>query len=100
MLEEENNQAPEEEIEEGKIVEIDVPEEDKDAQSAIDNISDEETVKDEEQDELENYSKGVKKRIATLTKKMREQERAAQSAYDYAKNLQVENENLRTNTSG
>jgi hypothetical protein len=35
MLEEENNQAPEEEIEEGKIVEIDVPEEDKDA--AIDN---------------------------------------------------------------
>jgi hypothetical protein len=40
MLEEENNQAPEEEIEEGKIVEIDVPEEDKDAQSAIDNISD------------------------------------------------------------
>jgi hypothetical protein len=92
MLEEENNQAPEEEIEEGEIVEIDVPEEDKDAQ-------DEETVKDEEQDELENYSKGVKKRIATLTKKMREQERAAQSAYDYAKNLQVENENLRTNTS-
>jgi LAS superfamily LD-carboxypeptidase LdcB len=99
MLEEENNQAPEEEIEEGEIVEIDVPEEDKDAQSAIDNISDEETIKDEEQDELENYSKGVKKRIATLTKKMREQERAAQSAYDYAKNLQVENENLRTNTS-
>jgi hypothetical protein len=34
MLEEENNQAPEEEIEEGKIVEIDVPEEDKDAQAA------------------------------------------------------------------
>jgi hypothetical protein len=99
MLENENNQAPEEEIEEGEIVEIDVPEEDKDAQSAIDNISDEETIKDEEQDELENYSKGVKKRIATLTKKMREQERAAQSAYDYAKNLQVENENLRTNTS-
>ena len=39
----------------------------------------------EEQDELENYSKGVQKRIATLTKKMREQERAAQSAYEYAK---------------
>ena len=99
MLEEENNQAPEEEIEEGEIVELDVPEEDQEAQAAIENVSEEETVKDEGQDELENYSKGVQKRIATLTKKMREQERAAQSAYEYAKNLQVENENLKTNTS-
>ena len=99
MLEEENNQAPEEEIEEGEIVELDVPEEDQEAQDAIENVSEEETVKDEEQDELENYSKGVQKRIATLTKKMREQERAAQSAYEYAKNLQAENENLKTNTN-
>ena len=30
---------------------------------------------------------------------MREQERAAQSAYEYAKNLQAENENLKTSTS-
>ena len=99
MLEEENNQAPEEEIEEGEVVELDVPEEDQEAQAAIENVSEEETVKDEEQDELENYSKGVQKRIATLTKKMREQERAAQSAYEYAKNLQAENENLKTNTN-
>ena len=99
MLEEENNQAPEEEIEEGEIVELDVPEEDQEAQAAIENVSEEETVKDGEQDELENYSKGVQKRIATLTKKMREQERAAQSAYEYAKNLQAENENLKTNTN-
>jgi len=99
MLEEENNQAPEEEIEEGEIVELDVPEEDKEAQSAIEDVSEEETVKDETQDELENYSKGVQKRIAGLTKKMREQERAAQSAYEYAKNLQVENESLKTSTS-
>jgi len=99
MLEEENNQAPEEEIEEGEIVELDVPEEDQEAQDAIENVSEEETVKDEGQDELENYSKGVQKRIATLTKKMREQERAAQSAYEYAKNLQAENQNLKTNTN-
>ena len=99
MLEEENNQAPEEEIEEGEIVELDVPEEDQEAQAAIENVSEEETVKDEEQDELENYSKGVQKRIATLTKKMREQERAAQSAYEYAKSLQSENEHLKTSTS-
>ena len=100
MLEEENNQAPEEQIEEGEFVELEVSEEEqKEADDAVEDVSEEETVKDEEQDELENYSKGVQKRIATLTKKMREQERAAQSAYEYAKNLQAENENLKTNTS-
>ena len=100
MLEEENNQAPEEQIEEGEFVELEVSEEEqKEADAAIENVSEEETTKDEEQDELENYSKGVQKRIATLTKKMREQERAAQSAYEYAKNLQVENESLKSSTS-
>ena len=99
MLEEEKNQAPEEEVEEGEVVELDVPEEDQEAQAAVEDVSEEETKKDEEQDELENYSKGVQKRIATLTKKMREQERAAQSAYEYAKNLQAENENLKSSTS-
>jgi len=96
MLEEENNQAPEQEVDEGEIVELDIPEED---QADVENVSEEETKKDEEQDELENYSKNVQKRIANLTKKMREQERAAQSAYEYAKSLQSENEHLKTNTS-
>ncbi len=100
MLEEENNQAPEEQIEEGEFVELEVSEEEqKEADDAVEDVSEEETVKDEEQDELENYSKGVQKRIATLTKKMREQERAAQSAYEYAKNLQAENESLKNSTS-
>ena len=96
MLEEENNQAPEQEIDEGEIVELDIPEED---QADVEDVSEEETKKDEEQDELENYSKNVQKRIANLTKKMREQERAAQSAYEYAKSLQSENEHLKTSTS-
>jgi len=96
MLEEENNQALEQEIDEGEIVELDIPEED---QADVENVSEEETKKDEEQDELENYSKNVQKRIANLTKKMREQERAAQSAYEYAKSLQSENEHLKTSTS-
>src|SRR5210317_296583 len=96
MLEEENNQALEQEIDEGEIVELDIPEED---QADVENVSEEETKKDEEQDELENYSKNVQKRIANLTKKMREQERAAQSAYEYAKSLQEENQNLKTSTS-
>lgn len=99
MLEEENNQAPEQEVDEGEIVELDVPEEDQEAQAAVEDVSEEETKKDEEQDELENYSKNVQKRIANLTKKMREQERAAQSAYEYAKSLQSENEHLKTSTS-
>jgi len=99
MLEEENNQAPEQEVDEGEIVELDVPEEDQEAQAAVEDVSEEETKKDEEQDELENYSKNVQKRIANLTKKMREQERAAQSAYEYAKSLQEENQNLKTSTS-
>ena len=99
MLEEENNQAPEQEVEEGEVVELDVPEEDQEPQAAVEEVSEEETKKVEDQDELENYSKGVQKRIATLTKKMREQERAAQSAYEYAKSLQEENENLKTSTS-
>ena len=99
MLEEENNQAPEQEVEEGEVVELDVPEEDQEPQAAVEEVSEEETKKVEDQDELENYSKGVQKRIATLTKKMREQERAAQSAYEYAKSLQSENEHLKTNTS-
>ena len=99
MLEEENNQAPEQEVEEGEVVELDVPEEDQEEPAAVEEVSEEETKKAEEQDELENYSKGVQKRIATLTKKMREQERAAQSAYEYAKSLQSENEHLKTSTS-
>jgi len=99
MLEEENNQAPEQEVDEGEVVELDVLEEDQEAQAAVEDVSEEETKQDEEQDELENYSKNVQKRIANLTKKMREQERAAQSAYEYAKSLQEENQNLKTSTS-
>ena len=65
----------------------------------IQDISKEESAKDKEEDDLEDYSKNVQKRIATLTKKMREQERAANSAYEYAKNLQAENEQLRKSST-
>ena len=87
----------EDQIEEGEIVELD--EEQPSDESKIENVSAEESDKDSKEDELENYSKSVQKRIANLTKKMREQERAAQSAYEYAKNLQAENESLKTSTS-
>ena len=40
--------------------------------------------------ELEEYSEGVKRRIAKLTKKMREAERQREAALTYAKNVQEE----------
>ena len=87
----------EDQIEEGEVVELE--EEQSSDESKIENVSAEESDKDSKEDELENYSKSVQKRIANLTKKMREQERAAQSAYEYAKNLQAENQSLKTSTS-
>tara|TARA_B100000900_G_scaffold333369_1_gene294466 strand:- start:3257 stop:4180 length:924 start_codon:yes stop_codon:yes gene_type:complete len=92
----------EEEQEATEVVELDEVEQDSEAEqleAPIEDVSVEETKVDQEQDELEDYSKNVQKRIKTLTKKMREQERAAQSAYEYAKNLQAENEVLKQNTS-
>ena len=44
--------------------------------------------------ELKDYSEGVKKRIATLTKKMREAERREEAATVYAKSVLAEKENL------
>jgi len=92
----------EEEQEATEVVELDEVEQDSESEqleAPIEDVSVEETKVDQEQDELEDYSKNVQKRIKTLTKKMREQERAAQSAYEYAKNLQAENEVLKQNTS-
>ena len=91
-MQEEATNIVEEQIEDCEIVELDSEESDA---SALET----EAQEPSKEDELENYSKGVQKRIANLTKKMREQERAAQSAFEYAKNLQAENENLKTNTS-
>ena len=44
--------------------------------------------------ELEDYSEGVKKRIAKLTKKMREAERQREAAIEYARKIQNEKESL------
>ena len=96
MLEPEvNEEIQQESIEEGQIVEVEESD-DEAANAAIEEVSVEEVKKEEE---LEDYSKGVKKRIATLTKKMREQERAANSAYEYAQALQAENQNLKQSST-
>tara|TARA_R110000751_G_scaffold248275_2_gene348052 strand:+ start:113 stop:997 length:885 start_codon:yes stop_codon:yes gene_type:complete len=52
-----------------------------------------ESLKQEE--ELEEYSAGVKTRINDLTKRFREEERQKQSAVQYAENVHKENESLR-----
>jgi len=48
------------------------------------------------EEELEEYSAGVKKRIDKLTKKMREAERREQAAVDYAKKVKEENDKIKT----
>ncbi len=49
----------------------------------------------EQTSEMENYSKGVKARIASLTKKMREAERQREEAITFAKGQQAEVERMK-----
>ena len=56
-------------------------------------------VKEETEDkkkELEEYSDGVQKRIAKLTKKWREAERQKEAALEYAKGIKAEQESLQS----
>ena len=53
----------------------------------------------EQKKELEEYSEGVKKRIAKLTKKMREAERREEAATIYAKSVLAEKEQLNSRLS-
>ena len=54
-----------------------------------------ETKKEEPKEELEQYSEGVKKRIAKLTKKWREAERQREAALEFAKGGQTELDKLK-----
>ena len=54
-----------------------------------------ENKKEEPIEELEQYSEGVKKRIAKLTKKWREAERQREAALEFAKGGQTELETLK-----
>ena len=55
--------------------------------------------KKENKEELEQYSEGVQKRIAKLTKKWREAERQKEAALDFAKGVQAEHSELKTKYS-
>ena len=54
---------------------------------------------DQQKKELDDYSEGVKRRIAKLTKKMREAERREAAALEYAKKIQTEQESLKSRFS-
>ena len=69
-----------------------------DEQSTVqaDTTTDQET---EKKNELEEYSEGVKRRIAKLTRKMREAERREEAALQYAKKVQTDQELLKSKYS-
>jgi len=85
----------------GDPVEIEVKEDEKKEndvqveQEQQPEVSVQEEKKDEE---LEEYSQSVKRRIDKLTRKMREAERREQAAIEYAKQIQEENKNLQATT--
>ena len=101
-LDENNEQAKEAEDEKIEVAEEDNSESDNapeksDEQSDIQASSEEK--KDEKQDELEKYSEGVQKRIAKLTRKMREAERQREEAIAFAQAQKKERETLESRFS-
>ena len=102
----------EEIVDEGEIVEVDLPEEkpsgkiadlapqeenDEAAEKAIEDVSEE--PEEKAADELEDSSEKVQKRISKITRKLREAERGQESAYEYAKRIAEENQQLKTRSS-
>ena len=77
---------------------IEVVEEKQEAGDKEQETKKEETT-EEKKPELEEYSEGVQKRIAKLTKKWREAERQREAALEYAKNVQQEHTQLKTRFS-
>jgi len=86
------------EVEEPKVEEI--KEEPKvEASDEKQETKKEEIKKEQPKEELEQYSDGVKKRIAKLTKKWREAERQREAALEFAKGGQTELEKLKEKLS-
>ena len=92
------------EIEEKKdeaVIETEQPKEETTEQEV--KTEEQEPVKQEtetkEDDQLEDYSKGVQARIANLTRKMREAERREKAALDYAKAVEEKRKTVETKFS-
>jgi hypothetical protein len=89
------------ELEESKVTEVE--EETKVEEPVVEETKTEEpkveTKTEEPKEELEEYSEGVQKRIAKLTKKWREAERQKEAALEFAKGGQAELQQLKTKVS-
>ena len=86
----EKKEAPKEEKIE--VEEVAQPEEKKEGGEVKEEKKEEK--KDEKKEELEKYSEGVQKRIAKLTRKMREAERQKEEAVVYAQSVKKDKEDL------
>ena len=75
-------------IEEDEGTEVELPE--SETEEAESEVKEEVVAKSEQEDEIEDYSEGVKKRINKLTYKVRESERREQAAVEYAQSVQDE----------
>ena len=80
----------------GEAVEVELNEDKQKEEKVVEpEIQVEEAPKQEgKEEELEEYSQSVKRRIDKLTRKMREAERRELAAIEYAKKVQQENKNL------
>ena len=77
-----------EEVKDESVVETEAPKQETSTEEPV-------KVEEKKQDEnLEDYSKGVQARIAKLTRKMREAERREQAALDYAKGVEESRKEL------
>ena len=78
---------------------VDTSDQSVDASSSVEEKTEEtktEETNEEKKKELDDYSDGVKRRIAKLTKKMREAERREEAATLYAKSVLAEQEKLKS----
>ena len=78
---------------------VDTSDKSVDASSSVEEKTEEtktEETNEEKKKELDDYSDGVKRRIAKLTKKMREAERREEAATLYAKSVLAEQEKLKS----
>ena len=84
------------ELDPEEAVEVDLSSEDPQPQPGleIEDTASEEVSEEISEEELANYSVGVRKRIDKLTAKYREAERREHAALDYAKGVKAQNETL------
>jgi len=84
------DEALQQEAEQEELTEVELPESEDDENEELQEEEPQQEEAKKESDEIEDYSEGVKKRIAKLTYKIREAERREQAAIDYAKSVQGE----------